>query len=64
MARTIGTFAGASVSSVSGALLVRPDREAFCIEAGTSTWLYHLDGTSHEDNTWNLGAVKGACSAQ
>jgi hypothetical protein len=59
-----GTFAGASVSSVSGALLVRAGRAAFCIQTGTTTSIYHLDGTSHEDNSWNLGAVKGPCSAQ
>jgi hypothetical protein len=43
--------------------LVRADAATFCVEAGEQTWLYHLDGSAQEDNSWNWGAVKGACPA-
>lgn len=60
---TYGTFAGANLDSVRGARLVRADAATFCVEAGEQTWLYHLDGTAQEDNSWNWGGVKGACAA-
>jgi hypothetical protein len=59
---TYGTFAGADLSSVPGARLVRADEATFCVEAGEASWLYHLDGTTQQDNSWNWGAVKGACA--
>jgi hypothetical protein len=55
-----GTFAGADLSAVSGTRLVRADAAAFCVEAGESRWLNHLDGTAQNVNSW--GAVEGACS--
>jgi hypothetical protein len=61
--QTYGTFAGADLSSVAGARLVRADTITFCAEAGEASWLYHLDGTATQDNSWNWGAVKGPCPA-
>ena len=57
-----GTFIGADLSAVPGTRLPRADAATFCVEAGESSWLYHLDGTAQQDNTWNWGAVKGACA--
>ena len=59
-----GTFAGASLASVPDTRLVRADAATFCVEAGQSTWLYHLDSSSSQDNSFNWGAVKGPCPAQ
>jgi hypothetical protein len=58
-----GTFAGAELSSVPGTRLVRADTTTFCAEAGEASWLYHLDGSATQDNSWNWGAVKGPCPA-
>jgi hypothetical protein len=57
-----GTFAGANLASVPDTCLVRADAATFCVEAGQSTWLYHLDGSTREDNSFNWGGVKGPCS--
>jgi hypothetical protein len=59
--QTYGTFAGADLSSLPGTRLVRADAMTFCAEAGEASWLYHLDGTATQDNSWNWGAVKGHC---
>jgi hypothetical protein len=59
--QTYGTFAGAELSSVPGTRLVRADTTTFCAEAGEAGWLYHLDGSATQDNSWNWGAVKGPC---
>jgi hypothetical protein len=56
-----GTFAGADLSTVPGTRLVRADAATFCVEAGESSWVNHLDGTTQEVNSW-AAAVKGACS--
>jgi hypothetical protein len=61
--QTYGTFAGADLSSIAGTRLVRADTTTFCAEAGEASWLYHLDGTATQDNSWNWGAVKGPCPA-
>jgi hypothetical protein len=58
-----GTFAGANLAPIPGARLVRADAATFCVEAGEQSWLYHLEGTAQEDNSWNWGGVKGACPA-
>lgn len=57
-----GTFAGANPVPVPGTRLVHADAATFCFEAGRATWLYHLDGSAQEDNSWNWGGVKGPCS--
>jgi hypothetical protein len=57
-----GTYAGADLSSVPGARLVRGDALAFCVEAGDGAWLHHLDGSTQQENGWNWGAVRGACA--
>lgn len=59
---TYGTFAGASLTAIPDARLVRADATTFCVEAGEATWVYHLDGTNQQDNSWNWGAVKGPCT--
>ncbi len=59
-----GTFAGANLSVVPDARLVRADAATFCVEAGEDASLFHLDGTDRQDLNWNWGAVKGACAAQ
>jgi hypothetical protein len=60
--QTYGTFVGADLSSIPDTRLVRADSATFCVEAGEASWLYHLDGTATQDNSWNWGAVKGACT--
>ena len=57
---TSGTFAGADLSGVPGTRLVRADAATFCVEAGESSWVNHLDGTAQGVSSW--AAVKGACS--
>jgi hypothetical protein len=56
-----GTFVGADLTSVPGTRLVRADTATFCVEAGEGPYVHHLDGAT-TGNTWNWGAVKGACT--
>jgi hypothetical protein len=56
------TFAGADLSSVPGTRLVRADAATFCVEAGEDPFIYHLDGSAQEDNSWNWGGVNGPCA--
>jgi hypothetical protein len=57
-----GTFVGGDLSSLPGTRLVRADTATFCVEAGEDPYVYHLDGSATEDNSWNWGAVKGPCA--